>query len=108
MIPGLCCEVSKMLNKVKMALRISTTAYDTELADLIAAALADLGLAGIQDEVLSGYVPDLVRTAVITYCKMNFGLPEDYDRLKRSYDEQKAQMSMATGYTDWGKVSCNV
>jgi hypothetical protein len=33
---------------------------------------------------------------------MSFGLPEDYDRLKRSYDEQKAQLSNATGYTDWG------
>jgi hypothetical protein len=32
---------------------------------------------------------------------MNFGLPEDYDRLKLSYDEQKAQMSNATNYTNW-------
>ena len=95
-----------MLDAVKMALRISTNALDDELTDLIASALADLGLAGIQSEVLSGLVPDLVRTAVITYCKMHFGLPEDYDRLKKSYDEQKAQLSMATGYTEWG--ACNV
>jgi hypothetical protein len=33
---------------------------------------------------------------------MNFGEPEDYDRLKASYDEQKAQLSTATGYTHWG------
>lgn len=92
-----------MLDKVKAALRITTTALDGELTDLIESALADLGIAGIQPEVLnsSGFVPALVRTAVITYCKMNFGLPEDYDRLKRSYDEQKAQMSTATGFTDW-------
>ena len=43
-----------------------------------------------------------IRDGIITYCKMSFGLPEDYDRLKRSYDEQKAQLSTATGYTDWG------
>jgi hypothetical protein len=33
---------------------------------------------------------------------MRFGSPPDYDRLKASYDEQKAQLQMSTGYTDWG------
>lgn len=97
-----------MLDKVKAALRITTTAMDDELADLIASALADLGLVGIQDSVLvADSCPALVRTAVITYCKMRFGLPEDYDRLKASYDEQKAQLITATGYTDW-VVRCDV
>lgn len=27
---------------------------------------------------------------------------EEYDRLKAAYDEQKAQLRTATGYTDWG------
>lgn len=89
-----------MLEKVKLALRITTYAFDTELSDLIDAALLDLGIAGVT-------VPDacdaLVTRAVITYCKMSFGLPEDYDRLKKSYDEQKAQLSNATGYTEWGE-----
>ena len=43
----------------------------------------------------------LVSQAVITYCRLNFGQPDDYDRLKRSYDEQKAQLRTNTGYTDW-------
>lgn len=88
-----------MLDQVKLALRISTTAYDTELTYLIEAARLDLGIAGV---VLPEELDALVQKAVITYCKMSFGLPEDYDRLKRSYDEQKAQLSTATGYTDWG------
>lgn len=88
-----------MLNKVKMALRISTSAYDDELNSLIAAAQQDLGIAGV---VIPDQIDDIVTRAIITYCKMSFGLPEDYDRLKRSYDEQKAQLSNATGYTDWG------
>lgn len=88
-----------MLNKVKMALRISTNAYDDELTDLIAAAQQDLGIAGV---VVPDTIDEIVTRAIITYCKMSFGLPEDYDRLKRSYDEQKAQLSNATGYTDWG------
>jgi hypothetical protein len=87
-----------MLEQVKLALRISTTAYDSELTYLIDAAKLDLGIAGV---VLSEELDALVQRAVITYCKMSFGLPEDYDRLKKSYDEQKAQLSTATGYTDW-------
>ena len=87
-----------MLEQVKLALRISTTAYDSELTYLIDAAKLDLGIAGV---VLPDELDALVQRAIITYCKMSFGLPEDYDRLKRSYDEQKAQLSTATGYTDW-------
>ena len=81
-----------------MGLRIKTTAYDEELADLIAAAQTDLGIAGVE---VPSTLDEIVTRAIITYCKMSFGLPEDYDRLKRSYDEQKAQLVTATGYTDW-------
>lgn len=88
-----------MLEKVKMALRISTDAFDDELNDLIAAAELDLGVAGV---VLPAEIDALVMRAIITYCKMHFGIPEDADRLKLSYDEQKAQLVTATGYTDWG------
>ena len=87
------------LDKVKMGLRISTTAYDEELSDLINAAKIDLGIAGVK---VSSTLDEIVTRAIITYCKMSFGLPEDYDRLKRSYDEQKAQLVTATGYTNWG------
>lgn len=89
-----------MLEKVKLALRVVTSAFDDELTDMIAAARYDLGIAGV---VIPEEMTELVTRAIITYCKMNFGIPEDYDRLKRSYDEQKAQMSNATGYTDWGE-----
>jgi len=88
-----------MLEKVKTALRITTTALDEELNDLIEAAKLDLGIAGV---VLPESLDALCNKAIITYCKMSFGIPEDYDRLKQSYDEQKAQLSTATGYTDWG------
>lgn len=87
-----------MLDKVKLALRISTNAFDSELTDLIAAAKQDLGIAGVE---IPDAIDEIVTRAIITYCKMSFGLPEDYDRLKRAYDEQKAQLSNATGYTDW-------
>ena len=90
-----------MLEKVRNALRISTAdnaAINDELTDLIDSAKLDLGVAGV---VVPATIDSLVTKAIITYCKMSFGLPEDYDRLKKSYDEQKAQLSNATGYTNW-------
>ena len=87
-----------ILDNVKMGLRIKTTAYDEELADLITAAQLDLGIAGVE---VPSTLDEIVTRAIVTYCKMSFGLPEDYDRLKKSYDEQKAQLVTATGYTDW-------
>ena len=86
------------LTTVRLALRLTTTAYDSELKSLIDAALLDLGVAGVTNDSTSDA---LVLRAVITYARMNFGSPDDYDRLKASYDEQKAQMGMATGYTTW-------
>lgn len=94
-----------MLEQIKMALRITTNAYDAELNNLIAAAVIDLGIAGVNEERESVNNPIIIR-AVSTYCKMNFGTVDDYDRLKASYDEQKAQLSMATGYTDWSDGLC--
>lgn len=87
-----------MLEKVKLALRISTDAFDSELTGLIAAAKLDLGIAGV---TVPTTLDEIVELAIITYCKVHFGEPDDYDRLKASYDEQKAQLSMATGYTTW-------
>lgn len=86
-----------MLNKVKAALRLTVNDYDGELTNLISAAIADLGLVGINDDKLVE-TDSLVSMAVITYCRMRFGSPSDYDKLKASYDEQKAQMISATGY----------
>lgn len=87
-----------LLAKVKVALRIVTNDFDGELTDLINAALLDMNLAGVSETELTD--PLIIR-AVITYCKANFGEPDQYDRLKKSYDEQKAQLGMATGYTTW-------
>ena len=85
-----------MLNKVKLALRVTTDAFDSEISDLIDAACADLGLVGVDSSAQTDD-PLLIR-AITTYCKAHFGAPDEYDRLKASYDEQKAQLISATGY----------
>jgi len=88
----------QMLAATKLALRITTESFDSEITDLLNSALLDLGVAGV---IVPGELNALVQTACITYVQMHFGQPDDYDRLKRSYDEQKAQLSTCTGYTDW-------
>lgn len=90
-----------LLLKAKTALRITTDAFDDELTDLIEAAKLDLQIAGV---TIPACMDAIVNRAIITYCKMNFGIPDDYDRLKKSYDEQKAQLSTATGWTNWGEA----
>lgn len=87
-----------IIDDVRLALRITTTTFDNELTNLINAAKIDLGIAGV---TLPTELDAICNLAIVTYCKCNFGQPDDYDRLKRSYDEQKAQLSMATGYTTW-------
>ena len=91
------------LADVKTALRVKTNAYDGEIESLMESAMQDLNLAGVEFDT----VDDVVQTAVITYCKVRFWRVSDreYANLKKSYDEQKAQLSMATGYTDWGDIS---
>lgn len=88
-----------MLEAVKKALRVTAAAYDSEIQSLIGAALLDLGIAGVDSSLVED---ELVKRAVITYVRCHFGTPPDYDRLKAAYDEQKAQLQTATGYTDWG------
>lgn len=85
-----------MLEAVKLALRITSNDFDSELNNLIESAKLDMGIAGV---VISTELDAIVKVAIITYVKMNFGQCDDYDRLKKSYDEQKAQLSMASGYT---------
>ena len=81
-----------------MALRVTTSAYDNEISEYIESAKLDLGIAGVET------VEDdsLINKAIMTYVRMSFGAPANYDKLKASYDEQKAQLMNATGYTDWG------
>lgn len=86
-----------LLEKVKLTLRVVTDDFDEEISDLISAAVSDLQAAGVVTDKMDNFVT----MAIKTYCRCNFGNPDNYDRLKSSYDEQKAQLSMRSGYTKW-------
>ena len=95
-----------MLERVKLALLITDNVFDAELSIMIEGAAKDLGIAGVDGLVVSTASNDaLIIQAIITYCGYQFeimhGSLERSAAFKRSYDEQKAQLSMATGYTTW-------
>ena len=95
-----------MLDRVKLALLISGNDFDSEVSDLIDAAAKDLGIAGVDALVISTDTNDaLIIRAIITYCGYQFEIMRgSLDRsaaYKKSYDEQKAQLGMASGYTTW-------
>lgn len=104
-----------MLDKVKGALRLKTAAFDAEIKGLIAAAYADLRLAGVElpmDRTAGGRrrkrLPavdptidpgnPLIERAVILYCKANYGFIEDAERFQRAYDALKCSLSLAGDY----------
>ena len=91
-----------LIYSAKMAARITTDFYDVEVERLLNAAMLDLGVAGV---VIPSDIDNLVRQAAITYFLMHFGQPDNYERMKRSYDEQKAQLSTKTGYTTWTEAT---
>lgn len=95
-------EMQTALEKVKVAMRRAgvNVPLDNEIVDLIETCMVDLSIAGV-DGVNAIITDPMVRLAFITFCKMHDGEPDEFDRLKRTYDEIKAQMSMSTNYTTW-------
>ena len=101
-----------MLNEAKLALRLRGSALDGEVNRLIAAAKADLRLAGIvfddppenvtETITNEGESPPeqaagdpLVMNAIILYCKAYLGTFPDAERHERAYLYQKRALALA-------------
>ena len=74
----------------------TTSAFDQLIISKIEAAVRDLHSIGITG---SFQTDPLIREAVVTYCVMNLGKiePNEYDRLKRAYDEMRGQLQSVKG-----------
>lgn len=89
-----------MLNDVKLALRISSTAFDDEVQNLIDAARLDLQQAGVSKTVTNQDDP-LIKRAVITYAKANFGYDNpEAERFNNAYVMLKQHLSLYGDYKD--------
>ena len=91
-----------LLAACRLACRISTTALDDEITELITSAFFDLEISGVADNLGAPFTVEtadqLVVTAIKTYVKLHLGdLVSDqsaWSNLKNSYDEQKMQLKM--------------
>jgi hypothetical protein len=85
-----------LIDEMKQALRITSTAYNGEIADLILAAKADLGICGLLAIAESDA---LIKRAITLYCKANFGFSNpDADRLQQSYEMLRNHLSLSIDY----------
>lgn len=87
-----------MLESVKRALRVTISDFDEEIQDLIDAAKRDLEIAGVaKDKIVD--TDKLIRRAIITYCKANFGYDNpEAERFQQSYDMLKMHLSLSSDY----------
>ena len=109
---------------IKTALRISNSAYDTEIDDLIDAAKTDLLLSGVNanktviETVIETVTPEptednpepepievevmdpLIKRAITIYVNAHFGWNNpDAERLQQSYDMLKCHLALSQEYT---------
>ena len=85
-----------MLNKVKEALRLSHSALDDEVLDLIEACKMDLKISGIKK--IDDTDPLIIR-AITVYCKSEFGFDNaDSEKFKSSYEALKTHLALCGDY----------
>ena len=89
-----------MIEDVKRELRITNTAYDQEVSDLIEAAKLDLRIPQIDELKILENDP-MIQRAIILYCKANFGLDnKDSEKYQKSYDNLAERLSLSLFYKD--------
>lgn len=96
-------EISeRYLVTFRAALRINHTKFDDEISDLIAAARYDLCvLGGIKSEKVRDETDPLIKRAITSYVKAEFGLDnDDADKYRSSYEALKKHLMMSDDYRE--------
>lgn len=91
--------MEELVRLVKLQNMWSTSSYDELIKSKIMSCIQDLQCVGILCANIDCIDP-LIREAILTYCAMNMGKPskDEYDRLKKAYDEMKGQMQLSRDY----------
>ena len=86
-----------IISAVKMSLRISTSAFDDELSELIDACKSDLAMKGV-DKIDDS--EKLTRQAIQLYCRANFanGDTKERELYADRYEKLAAAMSLCSFY----------
>lgn len=93
-------EVSEeYLADMRLRVRASAAKLDDEVKDLILAARADLVSGGILLERAENESDPLIKQAISTYVKAEFGLDnEDSEKYRASYESQKIALALNSDY----------
>jgi len=90
-----------LLDDIKLTLRISNTAFDSEISDLISAAQSDLKLSGVLESKVNDDTDPLIKRAIIIYVKANFGWNNpDAEKLQHSYNMLKIHLALSQEYAE--------
>ncbi len=102
-------QISKeFLAEAKGCLRITTDdqVINTEIVSLIKACQRDLIRNGITPSLANGLEDSLIKMAVLTYLKAEFGLDnKNRDKFRASYEQLRADLSLTDDYITEKKVS---
>lgn len=92
---------SEYLSDIRLRVRSSVDKLDGEIKDLILAARADLVHGGVLPARAADETDPLVKQAISTYVKAEFGLDnDDADKYRASFRNQKIALSMASEYIE--------
>ena len=81
-----------MLDKLRLALRLTNDVFDDELDALVAACKADLKVAGVVNIKDSD---PLIFQAIVLYCKGHFGFADIGEKYLNVYESLKTPLRLA-------------
>jgi uncharacterized phage protein (predicted DNA packaging) len=90
-----------LLDEIKSILRISNTAMDLEVLDLIESAKTEMNNININLDKVNdaGDMDPLIKRAITLYCKANFGYDNpEATRFLQSYEMLKIHMALSADY----------
>ena len=95
---------SEYVATIRLRLRNSSNALDSEITDIINAARADLVLGGVLESKAADETDPLILQAISTYVKAEFGLDnDDSEKYRASYKEQKNGLALSETYIARGE-----
>lgn len=91
---------SKFIEDIRGRIRIKHTRFDDEITDLIGEARADLLLGGILPAKVNDESDMLIKRAIATYVKAEFGLDNaDAEKYRDSYKSIRKHLMLSKEYT---------
>jgi len=90
-----------LLDDVRSYLRIdaSDTSFDVEIQDLMGAVQTELIDVGVDPTLVSSATDPLIKKAITTYCKANFGYDTDNaEAFSSSYEKLKIYLMNSSTY----------